>query len=152
MQTKESLSKRNMFWVLSKSHQVLISSCATNRIFWAYLGQCQACLCSGFLCHQVISSCDIVCVTNINAPLPWGWISTTSVDTMRPWQNGHHFADIFKSIVIKISLNFVPKWSVNNIPALVQIMAWLQPGNKPLPESMIAKFGDTYMHLLTSRS
>ena len=58
----------------------------------------------------------------------------------RPRQNGRHFADdIFKhiflnknvSISIKISLKFVPKGLMNNIPSLVQIMAWRRPGDKP---------------------
>ena len=40
-------------------------------------------------------------------------------------------------IPIKISLKFVPKGSINNIPALVQIMAWRRPGDKPLSESMM---------------
>ena len=31
-------------------------------------------------------------------------------------------------ISIKISLNFVHKGPINNIPALVQIMAWCRPG------------------------
>ena len=35
-------------------------------------------------------------------------------------------------IPIKISLKFVPKGSINNIPALVQIMAWHRPGDKPV--------------------
>ena len=35
---------------------------------------------------------------------------------------------------IKFSLKFVPKGPINNIPALVQIMAWRRPGDKPLPE------------------
>ena len=52
--------------------------------------------------------------------------------TLRPRQNGCHFADnIFKCIFlnenirisIKISLKFVPKGSINNIPALFQIIA-----------------------------
>ena len=37
-------------------------------------------------------------------------------------------------IPIKISLKFVPKGPINNIPALVQIMVWYRPGNKPLSE------------------
>ena len=54
---------------------------------------------------------------------------------LRPRQNGRHFADdIFKciflnenaSIAIKISLKFVPTGPINNIPALVQILAWRQ--------------------------
>ena len=35
---------------------------------------------------------------------------------------------------IRITLNFVPKWPFNNIPALVQIMAWRRPGDKQLSE------------------
>ena len=37
---------------------------------------------------------------------------------------GHHFADdVFKCIFLK--------GSINNLPALVLIMAWRQPGDKP---------------------
>ena len=70
-----------------------------------------------------------------------------SVNTLRPRQNGRHFADdIFKCIFlnenvwipIKISMKFVPKGPINNIPALVQIMAWRRPGDKPLSEPMMA--------------
>ena len=52
-------------------------------------------------------------------------------------QNGRHFLDdIFKcfflnenvSIAIKISLKFVPKGPINNIPALVQIIFWTNDG------------------------
>ena len=35
-------------------------------------------------------------------------------------------------ITIKISLKFVYKDQINNIPALVQIMAWRQPGDMSL--------------------
>ena len=58
--------------------------------------------------------------------------STLRVNTLRPRQNGRHFADdtftrIFLNenvrISIKISLKFVPKGPINNNPALVQIMA-----------------------------
>ena len=60
--------------------------------------------------------------------------------------NGRHFTDdICKSIFLnknmwislKISLKFVPKVRINNIPALVQIMAWHRPGGKPLSELMM---------------
>ena len=40
-------------------------------------------------------------------------------------------------ISIKISLKFVPKVPINNIPSLVQIMAWCRPGDKPLSEPMM---------------
>ena len=67
-------------------------------------------------------------------------------NTLRPRQNGRHFADdIFKFIFlnenvwmpIKISLNFAPQGPINNIPALVEIMAWCQSGDKPLSEPMM---------------
>ena len=37
----------------------------------------------------------------------------------------------------KISLTFVPKGPINNIPALVQIMAWRRSGDKPLSEPVV---------------
>ena len=68
------------------------------------------------------------------------------VNTLRPRQTGRHFADdIFKCILLnenawislKISLKFVPGVRINNIPALVQIMAWRRTGDKPLSEPMM---------------
>ena len=75
-------------------------------------------------------------------------VQFSAVITLRPGQNGCHFADdIFKCIFlnenvwtpIKISLKFVPKGPINNIPALVQIMAWRRPGDKPLSETMMVR-------------
>ena len=69
------------------------------------------------------------------------------VNTLRPRQNGRRFADdTFKRIFlngnvrisIKNSLKFVPRGPINNIPALVQKMAWHQSGDKPLSEPMMA--------------
>ena len=71
------------------------------------------------------------------------WVN---LNTLRLRQNGRHFADdTFKPIFlneniqisIKISLKFVPKVPINNIPALVQIMTWRRPGYKPLSEPMM---------------
>ena len=68
------------------------------------------------------------------------------VNTLRPRQNGRHFADdtfnrIFVNenvrISIEFSLKFVPKGPINNIPALVQIMAWRRLGDKPLSEPVM---------------
>ena len=73
-------------------------------------------------------------------------INGPCINTLRPRQNGRHFADdTFKLIFvnanvrisIKISLKLVPKGPIYNIPALVQIMAWRRPGDKPLFEPMI---------------
>ena len=69
-----------------------------------------------------------------------------SFNTLRPKQNGHHFADdickwLFLNenvwIPIKISLTFVPLGLINNIPVLVQIMAWRRPGDKPSSEPIL---------------
>ena len=67
-------------------------------------------------------------------------------NTLRPRQNGRHFpVDIFKCVFlnenvwipIEFLLKFVPKGPINNIPAMVQIMAWRRPGDKPLSEPMV---------------
>ena len=69
-----------------------------------------------------------------------------TVNTLRPGKNGRHFPDdIFNCIFltenvwisIKISLKVVSKGPINNIPSLVQIMAWRRPGDKPLSEPMM---------------
>ena len=78
------------------------------------------------------------------------------VNILRPRQNGRHFTDdIFKCILmneniwisIKISLEFVSKDPNDNIPALVQIMAWHRTGDKPLSEPMVALFTDIYIYV-----
>ena len=73
------------------------------------------------------------------------WNCLSLINTLRPRQNGHHFADdIFKRIFLNDNIwiqiqisKFVPKGSINNIPALVKIMAWRRPGDKPLSEPMM---------------
>ena len=78
-------------------------------------------------------------------------------NTLRPRQNGRHFPDdIFKCIFlnenvwisIAVSLKFVPRGPINNIPALVQIMAWRCPGDKPLSEPMMVSLP---MHICVFR-
>ena len=70
------------------------------------------------------------------------------LNTLRPGKNGRYFPDdIFECIFlkenvwipIKISLKFVPKSQISNIPALVQKMAWRWPGDKPLSEPMMVR-------------
>ena len=70
-------------------------------------------------------------------------------NTLTPRQNGCHFPDdIFKGIflngkvwvLIQISLKFVSRGPINNIPTLVQIMAWCRPNNKPLSEPLMVNF------------
>ena len=90
-------------------------------------------------------------VESIRSPqLGWGipkdWLYRAGLNTLRPRQDGRHFPDeIFKSIFlnenvwisIKMSLKLVPRCPINNIPALVQIMAWRRQGDKPLSEPMM---------------
>ena len=73
---------------------------------------------------------------------------SSRINRLRPRQNGRHFADdTFKHIFmnenvrisIKISLKFVSKGPINNIPALVQIMAGRRPGGKPLSKAMMVR-------------
>ena len=92
---------------------------------------------------------------------------TNSVNILRPWQIAAISQDnIFRCIflnenvwmLLKISLKCVPKVRMNNIPTLVQIMAWHRPGDKPLSEPMIVsllthiyayKPWDSYNHWFT---
>ena len=69
-----------------------------------------------------------------------------TINTLRPRQNGCHFADeTFERIFLnenaristKISLAFVHTGPINNISAMVQIMAWRGSGDKPLSEPMV---------------
>ena len=84
-------------------------------------------------------------------------LQNKDINTLRPRQNGRHFPDdIFKYIFLnenvwislKISLKFIPKVRINNIPPLVQIMAWRRPGDKPLSEPMM---GNSLTHICVTR-
>ena len=87
------------------------------------------------------------------------WIvkNDANINSLRPRQNGRLFADdTFKCIFLneniristKNSLKFVPKVLINNIPALVLIMAWRRPGDKPLSEPMLVR---SLMHICVTR-
>ena len=84
---------------------------------------------------MMVSSLTHICVTRPQ------W-----VNTLRPRQICLYFtANILKCIFLnkiewaplKVSLKFVPKVRINSILALVQIMVWRRPGDKPLSEPMI---------------
>ena len=61
--------------------------------------------------------------------------------------------DIFKCISmnenfcisIQISLKFVPRGTIDNKWALVQVMAWRWIGDRALPESMLIQFTNAYL-------
>ena len=68
-------------------------------------------------------------------------------------KNGRHFEDIFEWIFLygnvwisnNTSLKFVLKGPINNIPALVQIIAWRRPGAKALSGTNGGPFIDAYL-------
>ena len=76
------------------------------------------------------------------------WTPVVYFNSLRLRQNGRFFADdTFKRIFLneniiistKNSLKFVPEGLINNIPALVLIMVWRRPGDKPLSEPMLVR-------------
>ena len=77
------------------------------------------------------------------------------MNTLSPGQDGHLFGgrhfqiknSSMKSFYLdkKNSLKFITKCPINNIPPLVQIMAWRRPGDKPLSEPMMVTFTDAFM-------
>ena len=103
---------------------------------------------------QVQSSAEPKCPFS---SLAW---STERIGELSHWgwdENGCHFPhNTFKCIFMNeniwistnILLKFVPKGLINNIPALVQIMAWRQPGDKPLSELMMVSL---LMHICVTR-
>ena len=76
--------------------------------------------------------------TNTTLLTHWGRDNLTAISQLD---------DAFKRIFLnenflistKISLKFVPKGPINNIPALVQIMDWHRPGDTPLSEAVMVK-------------
>ena len=79
------------------------------------------------------------------------------LNTLGPRQNGRYFLDniftwIFVNenewISIKISLKFVPRGPINNVPALVQILAWRRQCDKPLSEPIMV---DWMTHIRVTR-
>ena len=91
----------------------------------------------------------------------WNFWSISISSVIEAEKNRRHYADdVFKCnflnengwTSIRISLKFVHKGTINNIPALVQIMAWRQTGYKPLSEQMMTQFNAAYMHHSASMS
>ena len=92
---------------------------------------------------------ELMCTSDLLTKLQFGEhgsLLLTWLNSLRPRQDGRHFADntfnrIFVNenvrISINISLKFVAKGPISTIPALVQIMAWRRPGDKPLSEPVM---------------
>ena len=131
-----------------------------NRILSRYLTQlvCHLLIQNNDFCHIFLFSntrgvgilwsdpIDMLTVTFAHSLAYWYSIEHSALAVLRPKRTGRHFPDdisrcIFFNenvwILIKISLKFVPKGIINNIPALVQIMACRLVGAKPLSEPMM---------------
>ena len=102
---------------------------------------------SSLNCVNVIIHSVLTHVYNNSYPMNACW-SLSGFNSVKPRQNGRCFTyDTFKciffnenvKIAIKISLKFVSKGPIHNISALVQIMAWRRPGDKPLSEPMMVR-------------
>ena len=90
--------------------------------------------------HSAVSNDAVCIIVSANVSV------TPLVNTLRPRQNGRHLPDdIFKRIFLKenvwislkISLKFVSRIRINNIPALVKMMAWRRLGDKPFCEPIV---------------
>ena len=119
---------------------------------WTILGHTYSLCIKYCRLHQAYTLGSIRCGEAVNLRV---------FNSLRPRQNRRHFADdVFKCnfmnenvwIPIKISLKFVPEGPINNISALVQIMAWRRIGDKPLSEPMMTQFTDVYMRHSASMS
>ena len=82
------------------------------------------------ICLHITLACSPV----LNTLIPRKKISHLADDTFK-----HIFLNENVRIYNTISPNFVPDCPINNIPALVQIMAWRRPGDKPLSAQMIVR-------------
>ena len=87
-------------------------------------------------CHMVIQmwinmgSSNGLLTDSINTLTYWGW---DKMEAIFQWI----FLNENVQISLKISLKSVPRFRINNIPPLVQIMAWRWLGDKPLSEPMM---------------
>ena len=96
---------------------------------------------SPIVCHpcNLILTINLISHEDTSLPFTCYWCGPTTLSK-------RHFPDdIFKWnflienawISIEISLPFVPRGRINNFSALVQIMAWRRPGDKPLLAPMM---------------
>ena len=71
-------------------------------------------------------------------------------NTLRPRQDGSNFPDyIFKCILWNEYDIIISKGPISNIPALLQIMAWQRPGDKPSSEPIMVSLPT---HISVTRS
>ena len=105
-------NKSNFSFNLEVWKQIMATAGATILYF-------SKCLCNTLLTH-------------------WGWDKMAAI--LQTFSNAFPWMKTFKfQLKFHWSL-FVPKGPINNIPALVQIMAWWWPGDKALSEQMMVEY------------
>ena len=109
-----------------------------------------------YFSHQQLKLASKSFIQNFNIPNLPGANELKPPGILRPERDGRHLAEeIFTGILseenfcilIQILLKFVHLDSIDIKSALVQVMAWVQIGYKPLPEAML-----TIIHTLYSIS
>ena len=124
--------------------QKQVSWAGTSDYIQPYLWGVITCPSHWHLPRTHISSIDI---NTIDLPPTLNHL-LSELNTLWPKQNGCHLrGDTFKRIFfnenviisIEISLKFVAKGPTSNIPALVEIMTWRRPGDKPLCQPMLVR-------------
>ena len=132
-------------WHINHKYMSAISS---ESLCFRILNYCLFCLSfniyDSFIHHDILWPNEVVNTSHHASKILATHINW--FNTLRPGHDGCQFPDdIFKYnflnenvwISIEISLKFVLKGPINNIPALVQVMAWHRPGDKPLSEPMM---------------
>ena len=143
-----------VIWVITGgfSRWVLASQANSYRLDGIYMVERQSATYCLNHSRQPNEGFIAISKTSAKGPMRQRWLGTLLVNLSPPGQNGRHFADdIFKCIffnenvliVIKISLKCIPIGPISNDRALVQIMAWHRPFNKPLSEPVLTRFTDT---------
>ena len=82
----------------------------------------------------MVELCDMYCEPR---EAPWAKAETKWTPFCTQHFQMHLFLDENVRILTKLSMKFVAQGPLNNIPALVKIMAWQRPGTKPLYEPMM---------------
>ena len=117
-----------LLWVMSFVQRNVIRNCDCQKNLGENISHKLICLCINKLGHHWLTH------------LPLGKMAAISQMYFQIQFRGWKVC-----FLIKISLKFVPKVSIENNPALVVIMAWYRIGDKPLSEPMLTRFSDTYM-------
>ena len=84
---------------------------------------------------------SVLCIRAGTYQAHWLYQHIEAETKWTPFRRRHvqvHFLE-WKYLNFEISLKFIAKGSINNNPALFQIMAWRRPGDKPLSEPMMAR-------------